>query len=51
MKKNMYIDDICIALKDDKDAIKLRRPISDIFEEIGMKVTKYISNPFKVLSS
>ena len=40
----MYIDDICIALKDETEAIEVRKFISDMFEGIGMKVTKYMSN-------
>ena len=38
-------------MKDRKDTIKVRRLISDIFEEIGMMVTKYISNASKILST
>ena len=38
-------------MKDRKDTIKVRRLISDIFEEIGMMVTKYILNASKILST
>ena len=51
LKKKMYRDYICIALKDGKDTIKIRGLISDILEEIGMMVTKYISNTSKILST
>ena len=47
----MYIDDICIALKDEKEAIEVRKFISGMFEEIVMKVIKYMSNSSKVLNS
>ena len=38
-------------MKDEKEAIEVRKFISDMFEEIGMKVTKYMSNSSKVLNS
>ena len=38
-------------MKDRKDTINVQKLISDIFEEIGMMVTKYISNASKILST
>ena len=38
-------------MKDEKEAIEVRKFISDMFEEVGMKVTKYRSNSSKVLNS
>ena len=38
-------------LKDEKEEIEVRKFISDMFEGIGMKVTKFMSNSSKVLKS
>ena len=47
----MYVDDICVALNDETEAINVRKLINEIFNEIGMKVTKYMSNSSNVLQT
>ena len=51
LMRTMYIDDIVTSFETENEAIKMREMITNIFEGMGMKATKFVSNSQKVLSS
>ena len=51
LKKFRYIDDILLALENPEQAIAITKAINKIFGDMGMKVTKFVSNSPKVLET
>ena len=50
VKRMIYIDDILLAVDDIEEATKLVSTINKIFQEMGMKLIKYVSNQPEVLA-
>ena len=51
LKQFRYIDDILLALDDSKQAITITKAINKIFGEMGLKVTKFVSNSPELLET
>ena len=49
LKKFRYIDDILLSLDNPEQAIAITRAINKIFGDMGMKVTKFVSNSPELL--
>ena len=44
IKIRLYIDDLLLALDSPREAIKMRKMVTDIFKSAGMTMTKWATN-------
>ena len=51
IKENLYVDDLVLSLSSEKEAIKIRKEITDIFRGMKMKIRKWASNSSRVLAT